>query len=65
MKDMPYRFACKGMLRTIFGLYGRLPAKEAGRKYKRLSIVGRRADALALGADERRDKLRKAAGSCT
>ena len=32
---------------------------------KRLSIVGRRADALALGADERRDKLRKAAGSCT
>ena len=34
-------------------------------EYKRLSIVGRRVDALALGADERRDKLRKAAGSCT
>ena len=29
-----------------------------------LSYVGRRADALALRADERRDKLRKAAGSC-
>ncbi len=27
------------------------------------SYVGRRADALALRADERRDKLRKAAGS--
>ncbi len=27
-----------------------------------LSYVGRRADALALRADERRDKLRKAAG---
>ena len=34
-------------------------------KIKRLSKKGRRADALALGADERRDKLRKAAGSCT
>ena len=30
----------------------------------RLSYVGRRADALALRADERRDKLRKAAVSC-
>ena len=29
-----------------------------------LSYVGRRADALALRADERRDKLRKAAGRC-
>ena len=29
------------------------------------SEEGRRADALALGADEGRDKLRKAAGSCT
>ena len=29
-----------------------------------LSYVGRRADALALRADERRDKLRKAAVSC-
>ena len=38
---------------------------EGDRKYKRLSIEGRRVDALALGADERRDKLRKAAGSCT
>ena len=28
-----------------------------------LSYVGRRADALALRAEERRDKLRKAAGS--
>ena len=37
----------------------------SGREYKRLSIEGRRVDALALGADERRDKLRKAAGSCT
>ena len=27
------------------------------------SYIGRRADALALRADERRDKLRKAAGS--
>ena len=31
--------------------------------YSRSSCVGRRADALALRADERRDKLRKAAGS--
>ena len=31
---------------------------------KWLSYVGRRADALALRADERRDKLRKAAVSC-
>ena len=30
---------------------------------KRLSKKGRRADALALRADERRDKLRKASGS--
>ena len=29
-----------------------------------LSYVGRRADALALRADERRDKLRKAAVRC-
>ena len=29
-----------------------------------LSYIGRRADALALRADERRDKLRKAAVSC-
>ena len=29
-----------------------------------LSYVGRRADALALRAEERRDKLRKAAVSC-
>ena len=38
---------------------------QAGRKtsYKRLSKKGRRADALALRADERRDKLRKATGS--
>ena len=32
---------------------------------KRLSKKGRRADALALRADERRDKLRKASGSRT
>ena len=31
--------------------------------YSWSSYVGRRADALALRADERRDKLRKAAGS--
>ena len=31
---------------------------------RRLSKKEHRADALALGADERRDKLRKAAGSC-
>ena len=30
----------------------------------RLSKEGHRVDALALRADERRDKLRKAAGSC-
>ena len=29
-----------------------------------LSYIGRRADALALRADERRDKLRKATGRC-
>ena len=34
-------------------------------KTKRLSKKGRRADALALRADEGRDKLRKATGSCT
>ena len=33
------------------------------RSNKRLSKKGRRADALALRADERRDKLRKASGS--
>ena len=32
---------------------------------RRLSKKGRRVDALALRAEERRDKLRKAAGSCT
>ena len=32
-------------------------------KKERLSHKGRRTDALALRADERRDKLRKAAGS--
>ena len=31
---------------------------------KRLSKEERRVDALALRAEERRDKLRKAAGSC-
>ena len=33
-----------------------------GQAVKGLSKEGRRVDALALGADERRDKLRKAAG---
>lgn len=33
-----------------------------GGKREGLSKEGHRADALALGADERRDKLRKAAG---
>ena len=32
---------------------------------KRSSELGRGADALALWAEERRDKLRKAAGRCT
>ena len=31
-------------------------------RYKRSSKLGHRADALALRADERRDKLRKAVG---
>ena len=38
--------------------------RHARREKGRLSRKGHRADALALGADERRDKLRKAAGSC-
>ncbi len=33
--------------------------------YGRSSYKERMVDALALGADEGRDKLRKAAGSCT
>ena len=40
-------------------------SKEVLTVYKRLSKKGRRADALALRAEERRDKLRKALGSCT
>ena len=40
-------------------------SKEVMTVYKRLSKKGRRADALALRAEERRDKLRKALGSCT
>ena len=36
-----------------------------GMKGERLSNQERRVDALALRAEERRDKLRKAAGSCT
>ena len=39
-----------------------LDAGDRG-KQRRLSKKGHRADALALRADERRDKLRKAAGS--
>ena len=39
------------------------PGRVSGTK--RLSKKGRRADALALRADEGRDKLRKATGSCT
>ena len=41
-------------------------AEETMKDYtgKWLSYVGRRADALALRADERRDKLRKAAVRC-
>ena len=34
-------------------------------KKRRSSYKGRKVDALALGAEEGRDKLRKAAGSCT
>ena len=37
--------------------------RNSCRSNKRLSKKGRRADALALRADERRDKLRKASGS--
>ena len=37
--------------------------RERRKTKKRLSEEERRADALALRADERRDKLRKAAGS--
>ena len=40
----------------------RQPSYEEGRARKRSSEEGRRADALALRADERRDKLRKASG---
>ena len=36
-----------------------------GAKGRRLSKKEHRVDALALRAEERRDKLRKAAGSCT
>ena len=44
-------------MRTILDLpEGSFNCGAEGR-YKRLSIVGRRVDALALGADERRDKL--------
>ncbi len=32
---------------------------------ERSSYEGRKVDALALGAEEGRDKLRKATGSCT
>ena len=38
------------------------PSSHARQKEGRSSKEGRRADALAPGAEERRDKLRKAAG---
>ena len=48
---------------------GRTPSSitlgAKGRTEKRSSREEHRVDALALRADERRDKLRKAAGSCT
>ena len=45
---------------------GREPSSVTlGTKGERLSKEERRVDALALRAEERRDKLRKAAGSCT
>ena len=45
---------------------GRNPSNATlGAKGKWLSNQEHRVDALALRADERRDKLRKAAGSCT
>ena len=45
---------------------GRKPSSVTlGTKGERLSKEERRVDALALRAEERRDKLRKAAGSCT
>ena len=40
------------------------PPRWAGRGDCRLSRKEHREDALALRAEERRDKLRKAAGSC-
>ena len=43
------------------GRYANRPMREPGTGSKRSSEQGHRADALALGADERRDKLRKAA----
>ena len=42
----------------------RIDIKSRLKKTIRLSEEERRVDALALGADEGRDKLRKAAGSC-
>ena len=48
--------------------YARAGRKQLYRKIrarKRSSEEGRRADALALRADERRDKLRKASGRST
>ena len=48
---------------TLYRAYERTWLKGPEVLCSRSSYVGRRADALALRADERRDKLRKAAGS--
>ena len=48
------RHGCEGILRT---------RPHGNAALRRLSKKGRRVDALALRAEERRDKLRKATGS--
>ena len=52
---------CKSREKKERGRYANRPMHEPGTGSKRSSEQGHRADALALGADERRDKLRKAA----
>ena len=50
----------KGQIRTLPDPGRRTKRKDDKRSSDWLSMKGRRADALALRADERRDKLRKA-----
>ena len=47
-------------LRLLYNIALRASCEVAKVEWKWLSKKGRRADALALRADERRDKLRKA-----